>query len=245
MDRGVYIAAVGCIGQDRVVDVIANNLAGSDEVGFKKDLPVFKVYSPEVDSSIYTDSSEGNDMVFALTKGIVTDISQGEIKETGNPLDLAISGDGFFVVKGKEKTFYTRRGDFVVDKDGRLSTKDGYLVQGEGGVITLTSGEVSVGEDGTVSVDGEEVGRIKLVSFKKPDLLEKAGAGLFRLKDSKAQIERPKNSSILQGHLEMSNVDAVKEMVSMITALRAYESHMRLIKAFDEMTENSIRLANG
>ncbi|MBI5682869.1 MAG: flagellar hook basal-body protein [Deltaproteobacteria bacterium] len=159
MNRGIYVAAVGAINAARSSDVIANNLAGSSVVGFKKDTPIFSIYQADSNPALYRAASMTPERVFVnISSGnIYTDFEQGLISKTGNPLDFAISGNGFFVIATPDGERYAKRGDFVIDKDGRLKTKDGNNVLGENGVITLTQGGVSVAEDGTISVGGNRI----------------------------------------------------------------------------------------
>jgi len=242
MDRGIYVTAAGALGQDKGMGIIANNLAGGSVMGFKKDIPVFSIYNIPLTYPLSPIS--GGEKVFVNISGMVTDFSQGILKATGNPLDVAISGDGFFVVQTPEGRRYTRKGDFIIDNTGLLKTKDGYQVEGEGDVITLTPGEVSIEQDGTISVNGNVVGRLRLVTFPKPYPLEKVGGGLFRVSGGDVAELPAEGASIMQRHLEMSNVNTIQEMVSMINGLREYESQLKVIQGFDDITDKAIRLAN-
>lgn len=239
MDRGIYIAVAGAINQERVVETITNNLAGAGVSGFKRDIAIFSIYTPKLPVGTFP----VKERVFPDRGTSVIDLSQGPLERTGNPLDLAISGEGFFVVQTPEGRRYTRMGNFILGRDGTLQTQDGYPVEGEGGVIRLTQGSISVAGDGTVSVDDEEIGRIRVVTFDDPSVLRKVGKGLFA--PSRQGInERPaEEATVMEGYLERSNVNPVKEMVSMIAALRAYEAHLKLIQGFSDVTERTIRAA--
>ena len=162
--------------------------------------------------------------------GIYTDFSEGSIKETGNSLDLAINGEGFFVVNTPDGPRYTRSGNFSLNGANMLSTQDGYPVMGENGPVIIEGGTVTIDPDGRVIVDGEEVNRLRIVDFPKPYNLKKIGNNLF---EADGAIPAT-NYSISQGFLEMSNVDQIKEMVSMIEILRGYESYRKVINAIDE-----------
>ncbi|MBI5598576.1 MAG: flagellar hook basal-body protein [Deltaproteobacteria bacterium] len=247
MDRGVYVAITGGIGQDRLMEAITGNLAGSNVVGFKRDVPVFSVYDAPLAPPVAGGMTE---KVFANATDIFTDFSQGMMKSTGNPLDVAISGDGFFVVQTPDNnSMYTRKGDFTLDSEGRLTTKGGYAVEGEGGVIQLTPDEaslskISIEKDGTLSLNGTIVDKIRVVTFPDPNVLRKAGSGLFAAAGGAAGVPAEGEAAVMQGHLEMANVNAVGEMVSMMTAMRAYESGMKLIQGFDTITDTAIKLAS-
>ncbi len=234
MDRGVYVAVAGAVNQERVVETIAHNLAGLGVSGFKRDISIFKVYMDGLLSPI-------RGLTFPDRGRTAVDLSQGLLERTGNPLDIAIEGEGFFVVQTPGGKRYTRMGNFTRGSDGTLQTLDGYPVEGEGGVIRLTQGSVAVAPDGTVSVDGEEVGRIKIVTFDDPLSLRKVGRGLFALS---AGVERPsERATLMQGYLERSNVNPVEEMVSMIAAMRAYETNLKLIQGFSDLADRVIRAA--
>lgn len=239
MDRGVYLALTGGISHDRKTEAIINNLAGSNVSGFKKNIPVFNVYAQAV--SPIADGLSAR--VFVDIGDMFTDFSQGVVKTTGNPLDVAIFGHGFFVVDTPNGRMFTRKGDFTVAKDGKLVTKDGYAVEGNNGVIILTAGEVAIAQDGNISIDGNIIGKLKIVTFADPHQLQKAGNGLFMALQANV-AELPSDASLMPSSLEMSNVSAVEEMVSMINAIRAYESNMKLIQGFDEIAEKSIRAAS-
>ena len=242
MDRGIYLAAAGNMSYERVIEITVNNLSNSNVTGFKREFPAFNLDGYYPGSSKNTLDTGSSEAVFDPNRSVYTDFSQGELKKTGNPLDVAISGEGFFVVDSKDGKMYTRKGDFLVDKQGRLTTKSGYAIEGDGGPVTITNGDISIAEDGTISVNGNSVGRLKVVNFEKPYLLEKWGDGLFSPSNAGMKPVPVKDPSIVQGYREMSNVSAVHEMVNMINALRMYESNMKVIKGFDDITESVIRL---
>lgn len=245
MDRGIFVALSGGIAEDRRLTTLTNNLANANTVGFKKDKPVFKMVEPSAGSQgfiDYRDISASASLpikTFVEQQGTATDISQGEIKKTGNPLDAAISGDGFFKVSTPNGDRYTRQGSFTLDSEGRLMTKDGYSVMGEGGVITLTPGKVEIASDGTISVDGNTIDKLNVVAFSSPDAIEKDSDGLFKMANANANETTPEGAAVVQGHIESSNVSVVKEMTAMIEVLRAYESQMKLIQTFDELTQKA------
>ena len=236
MDRGIYIAVAGAVNQERLVETIANNLAGLGVPGFKRDIPVFSTYNPQRALGFPLRA-----VVFPDRGVSAVDLSQGVLERTGNPLDLAISGEGFFVIRTPEGRRYTRMGNFVIARDGTLQTQEGYPVEGVNGVIRLTGGSPSISGDGTVSVDGEEVGRIKIVTFDDPMALKKVGKGLFALSRQGVRERPATGAGVMAGYLERSNVDPVKEMVSMIAAMRAYETHLKLIQGFSDIADRTIR----
>ncbi|MBI5327345.1 MAG: flagellar basal-body rod protein FlgF [Deltaproteobacteria bacterium] len=244
MDRGIYVAASGAISHSKTLDIISNNLAAGNIIGFKKESPVFNMQEILANHTASAADSKPLERVFVNIKGVFEDFSQGILKSTGSPLDAAISGDGFFVVQTPEGERYTRMGSFTMDKDGKLKTKSGFDVEGENGVITLTQGRVSIAQDGSISVDGAPIDKLKVVVFPKPYPLQKVGEGLFKAAGPGMNPKPAEGVSVFQGNLEMSNVNTVQEMVSMLNALRAYESQMKAVKGFDDITDSAIKLAS-
>ncbi len=164
---------------------------------------------------------------------IVTDFSNGNLLKTGNPLDLAINGEGFFVL---EDNRYTRNGNFKISNDGYLVTQDGMKVLGSGGPVLVQGKKIDISALGEVFVDDISVGEIKIVDFSDKGNLRKLNGGLF----AAAEPGEEKKSHISQGYLETSNVEVVKEMVQMLTFLREFEAYQKMIQAFDEASGKTI-----
>lgn len=238
MIRGIYTALSALNVFEIKQSVIANNIANIDTPGFKKD--TFSVESQD-EAELFRFASEENPaFVGTLPLSVQpqvdfsTDFSQGRLEATGNPFDLAIEGEGFFVVQTEEGMAYTRAGNFARGADGRLVTLQGYPVQGEAGDIVLPErGEVVVDEEGNVRVGGELVGRLRVVRFPDPQLLEKRGENLFQAPEG-VLPEEATGYTIHQGFLEKSNLDIVEAMVRMIEALRGYELAQRAVVTQDE-----------
>ncbi len=167
---------------------------------------------------------------------IVTDFSDGGIIDTGNKLDFAIRGPGFFKVQDQEgKQYYTRDGSFTTDQTGTLMTKDGKAVLGENGPIVLGGTDISVSEDGTISFDGQVAGKLNIVVVANKDDLRKTGDNLYVAVENGEIQEEPFTGQIINEYIESSNVDIIKEMVSMITGFRNYESNQKVINTQDEL----------
>lgn len=169
----------------------------------------------------------------------VVSFIQGNLKETGKATDLAVRGEGFFTVLVDGEERYTRDGSFIVDAQGFLATKEGYRVLGERGEIPLGHDKFDVKPNGEIYKEGELIDRLKLVSFQHPEYLAKTGDNLYRARGEagpRAGIE----GKVLQGFLEGSNVNAIKEMVNMIAAFRSYEANQRLVTAYDRMLEKAV-----
>jgi flagellar basal-body rod protein FlgF len=170
-----------------------------------------------------------------------TDMRPGPLRNTGRATDLALLGDGFFVVQDGDLETYTRNGAFTLDGEGRLSTADGKPVLGDGGPLKLSGGEFAVGRDGTVLVGGAEVGRLRVVSFSDPARLQHVGSGRLRSTADMAPRSLPADEvRIEQGRLEGSNVDPIRTLVDMIAAQRAFEIGARVVQAADQTLDHSV-----
>lgn len=171
---------------------------------------------------------------------IVTNFTQGNLIETGSTLDLALNGSGFFKIIDEEgNTYYTRDGSFVIDQDGILSTLRGERVQGLNGDIVIQGEEVVIGTNGEVVVDGNVVGILDVVDLENREFLRKIGDNLYQMAEDVEPEEIPFEGEILQGYLEGSNVNAIEELVEMVTLLREYEAGQKAIRLQDEMLEKA------
>ena len=255
MLKALWIAATGMEAQNLNIDVISNNLANVNTSGFKKDRPDFEDLMYQTiklagsPATSQTQVPTGIDVGEGVRPVAVQKIfSQGDYKQTNNPLDLAIEGDGFFqILLPNGDLAYTRAGALKMDRDGRLVTADGDPLQPE---ITIPQDAeaISIGEDGTVSVlqpgntTPTQLGQIQLVRFINPAGLKSIGRNLFMPTDSSGDpiLGVPGENgfgTIAQGYLEMSNVSVVEEMVNMILAQRAYEINAKAIQTADEMLQ--------
>ncbi len=255
MIRALWIAATGMEAQNLNVDVISNNLANVNTVGFKRaradfqDLMYQTLTAPGTASTVQTTVPTGIELGQGVRPVAVQKIfSQGDYKQTNNPLDLAIEGDGFFqILLPNGDLAYTRSGAFKLNRDGQIVTSDGYPLQPE---ITIPENaeSITIGSDGTVSVtlpgqtEASQIGQIQLVKFINPAGLRSIGRNLYMPTDSSGDpiIGNPGEEgfgTIAQGYLEMSNVSVVEEMVNMIIAQRAYEVNAKAIQTADEMLQ--------
>ena len=260
MIRSLWTAATGMQGQSANVDVIANNIANVNTVGFKKsrvdfqDLLYDTLREPGAASSDSTEVPTGIQMghgarVVAVTK----QFSPGEYTNTKNELDLAIVGHGFFkILLPSGEDAFTRAGSFSLDSSGRIVNPDGFVLEPEITIPTDTI-SLSVGMDGTVSViqagdtEQTEVGTIELSRFINPSGMKSIGKNLYLPSDASGDeiSGTPAENGlgyIEQGYLEMSNVSVVDEMVNMITAHRAYELNSKIVIVSDEMLSMSNNL---
>ncbi|MAE74139.1 MAG: flagellar basal-body rod protein FlgF [Bdellovibrionaceae bacterium] len=258
--KGIYTALSGAMAQANRLDTIANNLANVNTAGFKKDNQTFYEYLtarektpdviqvPRIPASIESFYDvQGGDRGYVDASGTYTDFSQGTLKATGNPLDLALEGEGFFEVLTPQGVRFTRDGSFKIDPQGRLVTKHGFPVLSQGAnqppeqrLIQVGNGNVTVAYNGDFYVSGEQAAKLSVVQPDNLDALAKAGAGLYSLKDNFETTLVDQQARVHQGQLEASNINVVQEMTDMISANRVFESTQKAIKAFDEMNRKLI-----
>ncbi|RKY05242.1 flagellar basal-body rod protein FlgG [Candidatus Poribacteria bacterium] len=252
MIRALWTAASGMRAEQTAMDIIANNISNVNTIGFKRSRPdfedlIYQVIKPAgviniADAQIPTGIEIGHGTKLISTQRIFT---VGDLQETGNKLDLAIQGDGFFKIKLGNQIVYTRNGAFKVDAQGRIVTSHGLPLEPEI-IIPKEATDIFISNDGTVQVklpdqpDGVVIGRIELVKFINPAGLHHIGRGLYEETAASGPpiTGKPGENGfgyIEQGMLEMSNVKIVDEMVGLIIAQRAYEVNSKAIQAADEM----------
>jgi len=257
MIRALYTAASGMAAQELNLDNIANNLSNSSTVGFRsrrlqfEDLMYQNLIMPGAAATQQTTLVAGLQVGLG-TRSAASEVLQleGDFTQTGNPLDLAIQGQGFFqVLLPNGQTAYTRDGSFTSDAQGNLVTQDGDAVQPS---ISIPPGatSITVGSDGTVSVTlpgqtaAQQVGALQLAFFNNPGGLNSTGSNLFLATTASGDpvIGTPGGSeglgTIQQGILEQSNVSVVNEFVNMIVAQRSYEANSRVVNAADQMLQD-------
>jgi flagellar basal-body rod protein FlgF len=230
MGSGYYAACAGLAAQTQALELVANNLANLGTAGYLEQQATFR-------SLVAGRSTVGWNPVnaavndFGVLGGSRVDMTSGSLTATGNPLDLAVAGQGFFVVQSTSGPLYTRNGGFHRTADGQLMTAQGEPVLGEQGPISLPDGAVTVSADGTISVDGAVVGQLRLAEFSPDTSLSAVGNALYSAPEGSALPAT--SSSIRQGMLEESNVSAVEGMVELITIQRNAEMMQRALTLFD------------
>jgi len=239
MDQGIYTAASGAIAMEEKLKILSNNIANANTAGYKKDNVSFEQFSKYLDASMLSPGEYRNVPIDVIAKGTYIDTTQGSFHNTGNPLDVAINGDGFFEVDTEDGAAYTRAGSFQLTREGLLITPQGHAVQGEGGDIVLGPGDVVIDGNGTVSLNGNPVDVLRIVNIPQDDLVRK-GAGVFGTVEG-AVPESVDAPSLSQGSVEASNVNPVKDMVGLITTQRAYESFQKIIKSFNDTYSLAMR----
>jgi len=234
MLEGLYAAAAGMSAQQQQLDAIGNDLANVSTTGYQAERVGFKDLLYNEVEETGTDSSTG---AGAASEVIGRNGSQGTIEQTGNPLDLAIEGEGFFQVKQSNgQIALTRNGNLAVDAKGQITTAEGELLDPP---ITLPTGstpsQMSIASDGTVSVAGNAIGKITLVTVASPDHLLADGSSQFTTDTSSGAPSPVKSPTIHQGALEGSNVNVATEMTAMVDAQRNYQLDSSAIQTENQM----------
>ncbi len=240
MPYGMYLSAEGAAAQAQRLEVIANNLANVDTVGFKQDVPTFQARFAE---AIQQGQAEDGDKSINDIGGgvkiidVATDFSNSQLKETGGELDLAITGNGFFQVRGDDGDEYlTRAGNFTLDSQGHLVTQNNHrpVLDQAGSEITLDRSQPwSITPDGFISQSGS-LTALGLSQPESPNSLLKVGSNLFRPTGNLTPVALP-DRHVRQGYLEMSGANPVRQMMAMIETTRAFEANTRMIQNHDAM----------
>lgn len=239
MSGTIYQAAAGALLQQMRLDMLSNNLANVNTSGFKADQPIFRI--PQAEMPDPPAMGPGRISPYAPPMEARTDFRGGALTRTGNPLDVAIAGKGFFEVQTPEGPKFTRKGNFTVNAEGVLSTPEGWPVVGQGGEIAIDGGRVEINERGEVFVDGEGVGELQIVDFAEPYALTKQGDTLFVPQQGEAaQAIAPEEMHLVPGHLESSNVDPIRTMTEIIETMRVFEAYQRIIRTADEATAKTV-----
>lgn len=243
MDQGMYTAAAGAIAMEGRLNIISNNVANLNTIGFKKDQMSFEQFSRILDTSMLAEGQYRVVPIDVIALNPSIDVTPGSPMQTGNPLDVAITGEGFFVVETDNGTRYTRAGSFQLTSDNILVTQQGYRVQGEGGDISIDtstgSGVIGIDTRGTVTYDDTDVDTLQVVRIP-PEALVRKGGNLFDIKDGYA-AEPLENPSMSQSYLEAANVEPVREMVEMIATQRAYDAFQKMIRSINDAYSYAIR----
>jgi flagellar basal-body rod protein FlgF len=231
---------------ERQLDVVANNIANLNTTGFKAESSVFSEFlSPSARDNTFAAADARVHFVFDRTA--YRNFTQGQIQRTGNPLDVAIDGDGFLAVQTAGGERYTRNGALQINSAGELVTTDGIKVAGENGPIVFqaTDRNVSISADGRITViEGLNTtetlrGRLKLVSFAQPQRLQNEGSNLFSTPAGVA-AQPTTTSRVIQGAIEGSNVNGVIEMTRMVEINRTYSMIAALMQTQDDQHKSAI-----
>lgn len=253
MLKNIFAPLSGGIVQERVLEILANNVANMNTTGFKEEQVTFsaleanpwKSYpSPMPPAQFKLDMRDlyplhGNEMAYVTLSSVETSHIQGGLKRTGNNTDVGIQGNGFFAINTPFGERYTRDGSFALTPEGTLVTKNGAAVMGERGPITgLNEGQLRILQDGEVYNGDKFIDKIKVVAFNDNKLLQRLGDNLFVHDGPPENIEQHKGE-VSQGFLENSNVNPMKNMTNMIIAHRTYEALQKAVKSYDNTMQLS------
>jgi flagellar basal-body rod protein FlgF len=214
------------------MDMVANNIANMNTTAYKSRSLLFR--------EVLVQAEEGDAMSYVEGYGTLRDTSDGPIRPTGNPLDVAISGPGYLVVETDEGDQYTRAGQLRLNEEGILVSQEGDPVMDEDGKeiqFADQSAEVLIAKDGTITAANGEQFKLSVVSFRNEQALEGVAGGLYKTDEAPDEVEDP---SVLQGALEGSNVQPITQMTRMIDVQRAYESMQNMIKTDNELQTDAI-----
>lgn len=251
MVRGLYTAYTGMVNQQKRLDTITNNLANAATTGYKREGATARAFNEYLTIKA-NDQTTGyiTQNIGQMSLGVkigenYTDYSQGSFRNTENTYDVALEGNGFFSISftnksGEQSIMYTRDGEFTIDSEGALRTKDGDYVQGEGGdiYVPVNATQVAITSTGEIYADGELVDTLQVVDFEDYNYLKKYGENMYQTVDGATEIESA--ALVHQGYLEASNINVVNEMVEMITISRAYESSQKAVQTADSMIEKAV-----
>lgn len=245
MESGYYAALTGLVAKFDALDVAANNLANAGTAGYKAQDEFYRTYSAVMgDANVGSLNLAINN--YGVLSGAATNFESGPIQITGNPLDIALQGQGFLVVKTKAGDRYTRNGSLRLNAGGILTTQDGDPVMGlipkpngkpAEGPIKIPHGKISIGPGGVISVDGALAGQLKLVDFPRGTALELDGGNYYAAPASAAKTATA--PQVKQGALESSNVNPMSEMVNVILLQREAEMLQNAVSAFDKDFDQS------
>ncbi|NLP14045.1 MAG: flagellar hook-basal body protein [Clostridium sp.] len=252
MIRGLYTSGWSMLANTKQMDVVSNNLANVNTNAYKRDTVVFESFPDAMVRRINDTSSNsnpsgrlGNVQLGNDVGEVFTYYDQGQLMRTDSSLDMAIdnSDTAFFTVavpagNGEFREAYTRDGAFALNAGGQLVTKDGYFVMGENGLITLQTDDFNILDDGSIIVNGELVDRLLIRNFENSEALRKVGSNLVERTEQTQELEF--NGIVKQGYVERSNVNAINEMINMITVMRSYEANQKILQAQDGTLEKAV-----
>lgn len=247
MDNAILIGLSREMALSRQLDVVANNIANLNTTGFKADGSLFEEYLSPIarDNELAPADSP---LSFVTDRATWHNLSQGPLQQTGNPLDVAIDGKGFFVVQTANGPRYSRNGAFQIDANGNLVTSDGEAVMGESGPIQFQPNDnhISIEPDGTIRVrEGANAttdsirGKLQVVTFANPGQLQKSGDTSFSAPTG-VQPQTDDNARVTQGAIEKSNVQPVVEMTRMIEISRAYTAVANMLRQQADLQQTSV-----
>jgi flagellar basal-body rod protein FlgG len=253
MLKNIYSPLSGALAQERVLEIIANNMANMNTAGFKGDRITFTLLEPEPEKNYESPlppanykvdveqlmNRRGNEMAYVGVADVTRDDTQGPAIVTGNPTDIMIEGEGMLAVHSPDGMRYTRSGALAVGRDGVLSTKDGLPVQGEKGDIVVRAGAFEINDAGEVWQDKHLIDRLQLFKVNDSKNLERVGDNLYFYGGRPEGLTVVAHPQVRQGFLEGSNVNAIKNLTDMIMAHRSYEAYQKAVNDYDQMMQKT------
>ena len=236
MDQVSVTAASGLQSRMEALDLVANNLANTTTGGFKLDREFYSVFTAA------DDEGDGASTKLPLIQKQWTDFSQGVLTPTGNALDLALSGKGFFAVNGPSGPLYTRNGSFQLSPSGQLTTSDGYAVRDISGqpIQSQSQAPIEVGADGSITQSGQALGQLQVVDFPDPSVLQKLGNSYFMPGNPKAVPVPATDTTVQQGKTENSNVAPAESAVRLVGLMRQFEMLQKAITITTDMNKQAL-----
>jgi flagellar basal-body rod protein FlgG len=251
MNSGSYIALSGILAEERMLNAVSNNLSNVNTVGYKSSNVTFAEFlSPQ---AIAASQSGGDkplaDKAYPIALNTYNDMSQGSLKKTGNRLDFAIKGSGYFAVITPVGIKYTRNGEFSLNQSGELVTQNGFPVlntEKKPVFLNERGSNVTVTDSGIISLTDPQTNnesyssQLLTVKFKNPEYLSKYGDTLFSTTKSSGEAVQEQNPDIIQGYLEESNVNEIKGMVQMINISETYNNMIQALKSYSTVDNTAI-----
>jgi len=247
MIRGLYTAAAGMLAAQTLSGVIADNAANVNTPGYKEETASSEAFPTMLIERLGGGSDAAPALLGSAGTGVAVErvtklVTQGELQPTDSKTDLALASEGFFVVQTPLGERYTRDGQFHISPDGVLSTADGYPVLGSRGPIVLSGAEFTIAGDGTVSapgIDPANAPRLRIVALPSAGLLRE-GQSLYNVSNGQAADLPPGQVDVRQGYLEKSTVDTARQLVQMVSVMRAYEANQKVIQVQDATLEKAV-----
>jgi flagellar basal-body rod protein FlgF len=237
----IYIAASGAEARLRQLELVANNLANVNTDGYKADRTTFETFYESALTGQNGERTQGpSGGVYVSTSGAAFDRSSGPVQQTGAPLDVAIEGNGYFVIKTEQGERYSRSGSFTIDAQGQLVSAHGNPVLGKGGPINVSGSNPHILANGDVVADDETVGTLRVVKFGAGRALFKHGNGLFASRQG-AKPRDVEELALSERSVEGSNVQPIAEMAYLVVLQRAFDAAIMAMQRDDEATERLIQ----
>ncbi len=240
MDALTIAAASGLRARLEALDMLANNLANTSTVGYKNDREFYSLYSSQAAQAEPGPGSGPATLPVIQAQWI--DCAQGTLQTTGNALDLAISGPGFFTVSGPSGPLYTRSGNFQISVDGRIVTSDGYELRTTDNkpLQAQRNIPIEVSAQGDVTQAGQPLGRLAIVQFANPASLAKTGQSYFKATQESGPAAATARAEVQQGRLEASNVNAAESAIRLVTLMRQFEMLQKAVSISGDMNRKAV-----